>query len=419
VKSSLVEWRDGRYGLHDLARVFAANRLDATERAGAEGRYAEHYVGVAATANNLYKKGGESLVLGLRLFDTEWGNIQAGQAWAAARVSEDDEAARLCSEYPYFGVYCLALRQHPREQIRWLECAAAAAQRMGDPGTEGAHLGNLGRAYADLGEVRRAIEFYEQALGIIRETGNRRQEGAVLGNLGVAYKNLGEPGRAIEFYKQQLQITRDIGDRRGEGNALNNLGVAYKHLGEPHRAVEFYEQRLRIAREIGDRRGESSALGNLGRAYADLGEVRRAMDFHEEQLRISREIGDRHREGTGLGNLGAAYADLGEPHRAIEFYKQRLQIAREIDDLAGEAKACWLLGLAYAQEGDFLRAVELMHKCVDYEHAIAHADAEKDAAILEAVRARLLASQEQAGESPERATKSDTGPVVALPPRPP
>ena len=49
---------------------------------------------------------------------------------------------------------------------------------------EGAWLGNLGNAYAALGDVHKAIEFYEQALVIAREIGDRQGEGADLGNLG-------------------------------------------------------------------------------------------------------------------------------------------------------------------------------------------------------------------------------------------
>ena len=99
---------------------------------------------------------------------------------------------------------------------------------------------------------------------IVREIGDRRGEGTALGNLGAAYADLGETRRAIELYEQQLVIVREIGDRRGEGTALGNLGTAYADLGETRRAIELYEQRLVIAREIGDRRGEGTALGNLG-----------------------------------------------------------------------------------------------------------------------------------------------------------
>ena len=41
---------------------------------------------------------------------------------------------------------------------------------------------------------------------------------------GSAYSDLGEPRKAIEYYEQALKISREIGDRRGEGNHLGNLG---------------------------------------------------------------------------------------------------------------------------------------------------------------------------------------------------
>jgi tetratricopeptide (TPR) repeat protein len=247
-----------------LVRVFADARLDYTERKSARLRHAVHYMDVLAVADDLFLKGGEFLVTGLALFDLEWGNIQTGQGWAAAEASEDNAAAHLSNQYPDAGVYCLALRLHPGERIRWFEAGLAAARKIGDRKGEGNTLGNLGVAYASLGQYRRSIEFFEPTLRIAREIGDRRGEGAALGNLGSAYRSLGEYRRAIEFQEQHLKIAREIGDRQGEGAALGNLGIAYRSLGEYRRAIEFYEQQQEIAREIGDRHGEGAALGNLG-----------------------------------------------------------------------------------------------------------------------------------------------------------
>lgn len=58
VRRSLVEGDDGRYRLHDLARVFAGNRCSEEELSGARRRLVEHYKGVvqqAANLNELYE----------------------------------------------------------------------------------------------------------------------------------------------------------------------------------------------------------------------------------------------------------------------------------------------------------------------------------------------------------------------------
>ena len=73
-----------------------------------------------------------------------------------------------------------------------------------------------------------------------------------MGNLGVAYADLGEVRRAIEYYEQQLEITREIGDRRGEGNALANMGNAYAQLGDPDHARDLWQQALAIYEAIED-----------------------------------------------------------------------------------------------------------------------------------------------------------------------
>ncbi|HEX5604057.1 MAG TPA: tetratricopeptide repeat protein [Pyrinomonadaceae bacterium] len=335
VRRSLVLYDEStkRYRLHDLARLFVDAKLSADERAVGQKRFATHYKDVLAAAKKLYKEGGESLLRGLALFDLEWGNIQTGHAWVAAQAdAADADVTRLGMAYPDAGVYLLYLRQHSREWISWLEIALAAARRLQDREGEGIALGNLGTAYKNLGETRRAIQFYEQRLTIAREIGDHRGEGNALGNLGTAYKNLGETSRAIQFYEQRLPIAREIGDRRGEGNALGNLGIAYAVLGEPHRAIEFHEQALPVLREIGDRRGEGAVLGNLGLTYNNLGETRRAMQFYEQALAIARQIGDRRGEGNTLWNTSLALDQLDERVQAIQYAEQALTIYEQIED---------------------------------------------------------------------------------------
>jgi tetratricopeptide (TPR) repeat protein len=331
---SMLEWSEAakRYRLHDLMRDFARQRLAPSESDDAARGHARHFLGVLSDADDFYQKGGESLMRGLAAFDLEWGNIRAGQAWAAAHAQEDQETAKLCSRYAGWGAYILNLRQHPRERIRWHEAALAAARRREDRDAEGSHLGNLGYSYDDLGEYRRAVEYYEQALVISRQIGNRRSEGNALGLLGVAHYNLGDHHRATEYHEQHLAIAREIGDRRGVGQALGNLGSSFHALGDCRRAIDCHEEALAIDVEIGDRRGEGQDLANLGVAYATLGETRRAIEYFERRLPIAREIGDLRGEGTAQWNMSLLLDKLGEHKKAIEHAEASLRIREEVED---------------------------------------------------------------------------------------
>ena len=353
----LYDAKDERFRLHDLMRDLAREGWSEEEAYNAATRQAAHYLTVLRRVGDAYRQGGEGVLDGLHRFDRERAHIEVGHAFAAAHVESDDRAATLAQDYRPAAWYVLELRQHPREKIRWVEATLKAARKLGNKRVETGALGDLGSAYADLGETRRAIGFFEQYLANTRELGNRAGEGTALGNLGTAYRHLGETRQAIEYHERHLAIARETDDRRGEGIVLGNLGNAYYQLGETRRAIEYYEQHLAIARETGDRRGEGQALGNLGLAYAALGETRRAIDYDEQHLAIARETGDQRGEGIALGNMSNAYADLGETRRAIESYEQVLAIARETGDRRDEGTALFNMSLALDKLGERAKAV--------------------------------------------------------------
>ncbi len=334
VSYSLLDWEaaTSRYRLHDLAREFASAQLSKAEHNATQLSHAQHFCEVLRKSRDLYLQGNEQVTVGLALFDRERLNIEAGLAWATMHNTTDKEAIVLCVEYPNAGDYMFDLRLTPHEWIYWLEVQRDAAINLHRRDLEGLALCNLGIAYRNLGEIHKAISFYEQALIIAREIGNQFDEGNALRNLGIANAKLDESRKAITFYEQALTIAREIGDRRGVGASLSRLGITYAKLGEYQKAIRFYEQALTIAREIGNWRGEGTALGNLGLAHADLGDPRKAIEFYQQALIIVRKIGDRRGESTALWNISLSLGKLGERVQAIACAEASLKIKEEIED---------------------------------------------------------------------------------------
>lgn len=286
-------------------------------------------------------------------------------------------------EYFYMQGFMLDLVQVLGEGLT----AARALRREGQDKRhdELAHLNHLGNACRTLGQVEKAIGYYEEALAIADEMGDLPNKGNCLSGLGIAYCNLGEIEKGIEYLEKGLVIVREIGDRQGEGNRLGNLGNAYRILGQVEKAIEYYEEALTIACEIGDRRGEGTRLGNLGIIYKDLGWIEKAIGCYEKGLTIACEVGNRYGEGVCLGNLGNIYAELGQVEEAIGYHEQALVIAREIGDRYGEGIYAWNLGLGY-ETSDSARAVALMSIRVAYEEEIGHPDAANHRAQVAAIQ---------------------------------
>ena len=385
-----VDENTQRYDLHDLVRTFARTHL--TDPRPVYLRHAQFYQQIANyTQMELYLKG--QPLAGLARFDQERRQIDAAWHWLLTQSptnATDHLLIHLADATVYIGDLRYDLRH---ERIPQLQAQASAAQRLDHKEAQGTALGNVGLAYADLGEVTRAIDYYHQVLVIMRELGDRRGEGTALGNLGSAFADLGEVTRAIDSYQQALVISRDIGNRRGEGTALGNLGSAYADLGEVTRAIDYFHQVLVINREIGDRRGEGQTLGNLGIAYAALGEVTRAIEYYHQRLTIAREIGDHRGEGNALGGLGNAYQELADYPQAIIYYEQALAVAHAIGDAQNGAIHSWNLGLLSEQQGDLPRAIQLIQVAATFFNQIGHTQhAEMMNQKLEEIKQRLAQS---------------------------
>jgi CHAT domain-containing protein/Tfp pilus assembly protein PilF len=231
-------------------------------------------------------------------------------------------------------------------------------------------LNNIGMVYSDLGEKKKALEFYEQALPIWRAFVDRTGEATTISNIGVMYSDLGEKKKALDYYEQALPIWRAIVDRRGEAVTLNNLGQAYSDLGEKKKALDYYEQALPVLRAVGDRADEATTLANIGTVYSDLGEKRKALEYFEQALPIRRAVGDRTGEATTLSNIGGVYSDLGEKRKALEYCEQALPILRAVGDRAGEAMTLSNIGGVYSDLGENKKAQESYEQALSLRRAV-------------------------------------------------
>ena len=57
--------------------------------------------------------------------------------------------------------------------------------------------------------------------------GDRKGEATTLNNMGTAYSRLGDGKRALELYKQALPAFRAAGDAKGVATAMKNIELLY------------------------------------------------------------------------------------------------------------------------------------------------------------------------------------------------
>ena len=342
----VTEAAAGRFGMHDLLRLFARGTCqetdDQADRDAAEARLVSHYTDLAgfldscidplqrsAAAQEADPAGTPlpSMREALAIFQAERPGLLAALGLAAQR-GWDEQVQRLSDST----ADSLTVLHYLDDLLTVGEAALAAARHTGDARAEGNALNNLGGAYRELRRFAEAITCYQESLAICRETGDRYGEGAALNNLGNAYRELRRFAEAITCYQQSLAIKRETNDRHGEGQTLNNLGNTHQEIRRFAEAITCYQQSLAISRETGDRRFEGSALNNLGTAYAQLRRFEEAIPCYQQDIAICRETGDRYGEGLTLNNLGNAYQEIRQPDQATVCWREAAAAMRDVGD---------------------------------------------------------------------------------------
>jgi DNA-binding SARP family transcriptional activator/tetratricopeptide (TPR) repeat protein len=337
----------GRYRLHDLLRVYAAEhaaREPEADRVAAIRRVLAWYVHTAAAADRVLAPQRRRLPLddgdvthppidfatpdqAFAWCEAERANLVAATA-RAAHAGLDSLAWKL----PVILWAFFSLRKHWADWISTHEIGLAAARRIGDRYGERHVLNTLGSAYLDLGQFTEAIARYERSLAISRQIGDRYGEATTLNNLGQTYLALHRYGAAFDCIRQALGVSRDIGDRYGEGFALHTLGRTYRDLGRYDEAIACLQRAIVVSRAIGDQWDEACALHYLGDTCLDLHRVDEAMDRLRQALAIRTAIGDRRGEAVTLQSLGAVLREAGERRQAIESLERAVAIFDDVGD---------------------------------------------------------------------------------------
>lgn len=302
---------------HSLAHTYARERLVVPKDALA--RLAQHYDSFSR----------EQVKLGLEGYarlDAHRDHILAVQS-ACNKTGLWWEACSLTWDLEDY----LDLQGHWQERVVLLQAGLEAARSDKLQDYESAFLNSLGISHAELGEFRKAIDYFEQSLTISRKAGDQSCESSNLNNLGIIYRTLHENLKAIEYHQQALALARATMNRSSEGRALGGLGLTYLELGDFHKAIEYIKQYQVISQEIRERGDEGNALGNLGVAYYKSGYIREAIDYFKQALAINRKIGNLRGEGTDLFNISLAYADQGEMEIGIDYAKSALIIFQQIE----------------------------------------------------------------------------------------
>jgi len=133
-------------------------------------------------------------------------------------------------------------------------------------------------------EYTQSIHWYEEALALDRSLwgDNHLHVAQDYDNIDVAYRGMGELARAMEYYQKAIAILETISTQHiFLPTPYNHMGIACAHNGDYGRAVEYHEKALFIQRKWAGpmaKRVTKTTETLLGSARAKLEREQRAPD---------------------------------------------------------------------------------------------------------------------------------------------
>jgi tetratricopeptide (TPR) repeat protein len=313
LRHSMVEWdaASSRYSMHELLRLVADARLDASGREQVHLRHAEHFKRRLEILKTEYRQGGDSAVSALQQFDREIAHIRQCAEWLRLRLGHSDTFKRLFSVFMDRGVDMFPIRLDPGELVAWLTDAVSETRATHDTGATAAHLGNLGVALERVGDLKGALAVQEECLRAARESGDGGSIAKALGNLATLYLSSEQYSKCVELALESVRIEQQHGNRKGVAADLNTLGNAYLQMGDYEKSFLMFAQSLEVKRHIGDRLGEATTWAGIGALHSRQEKYVEAAGFLWRAVGLFRELGYKQGEQEARAALCLAILEAG------------------------------------------------------------------------------------------------------------
>jgi len=337
-----------RYRLHDLLRLYAAERAkedeppDETE--AALGRMFDWYLTRTYDSYRKILPQGRpipGLTDDLGHGDAPFADLDEALRWCEQERLNLLDVIRLaqqtgrCSVTWKLAIAAMAFFERRSYWRAWIDShlmAVECTRHLADRSAEGWVLLSLGDAWWDRGEVDEALRCYSEAREAAQEAGDQWTAGYALRGCCLVYEDTGRFEEAIECAQGALEIFRETDEIRGVGLSLMSLGNGHRNLARYDEALASYEQAMEIFRSLGNRWSEALVELHLGRTLIQVPDLASASDHLTRARELFAATGDPRHQSIALVYLGDMYAANADQTQARQAWTVALNTLIELDD---------------------------------------------------------------------------------------
>ncbi|MCX2730363.1 tetratricopeptide repeat protein [Saccharopolyspora sp. NFXS83] len=360
--ASLVQQHaPGRYRMHDLVRLYAAERavVDQTESSREAGtrRLVDHYLHSGFSGDRLIADHRRSIPLdppaegcspvSMRddLAAMEWFSAEHPHILAAQRAALAHGWLRHVWQFAWVLDSFHWRRGHLYDDIASWQAGLAAAERIGSLFPIGLAHRRLGRAHGRVNRFELALEHMMIGLELAEHAEDRLGQAHAHRIASWICANLDDDEKAVDHAKESLVLYRELGNPVWEAHALNQLGTSHLRLGAHAEAVDCCGRALALHREHRHVSGAAESLDSLGSIALSNRKYAAARDYYQDALALYRSLDNTYDEADVLEHLGEAFVNLDCLPEARQAWRGALrlyrfthraeEVARITDRLAG------------------------------------------------------------------------------------
>nr|QNO55451.1 hypothetical protein DEIOECNE_00001 [Methanosarcinales archaeon ANME-1 ERB7] len=204
-----------------------------------------------------------------------------------------------------------------------------------------------------MGEIRKGIEYDEQALAIAREIEDRQGVGVGLLSLGEADMVFGDWDKSLQLFNDALKLFETIESLTRQGETLSNIGELQINSGEWEDARKNLEKSLEIYNRTTPV-GAIDVLVNLGELLSVEDKYEEAFSKFQKALTIASELELSPKKVKIFNNIGRAYLMEFESNKTQEsliqaknYCESALNLAKDLQRPLDQGISLRTLGIVY------------------------------------------------------------------------
>ncbi|HEX7333933.1 MAG TPA: CHAT domain-containing protein [Pyrinomonadaceae bacterium] len=234
----------------------------------------------------------------------------------------------------------------------------------------GRDTGNVGGAYACLGDMTEAINYYNQALEISADPQNPDPANLASLLINIAEAKVSNYAEALPLLERASTLSESIANPTMKMRVLLGLGALHQENGNHAKALELTKAALKIAQQTGVAVLEGNSWNLLGRIHFSMSGVAQAAEAHRRALDLGERTNTPQVVWHALAGLAAVFEKQGKVEQAVQHYQRAIETIEDVRSRIGisEDRASFLadkvgiykklIDLLVASEGKQPAAVE-------------------------------------------------------------